>query len=144
MSSRGDGICPASIPIGKVVVTGKDRCLHVAPVGEAREGSVSLNLPQAELNAIKNTTRIQEGQYDMRRRLTGFDASRCCCCCCWDTRLKKAFFSRGGVRSAEPITGQVYGRLVVPNCISSNTVVRSCARVLVDELCIESVPYLEL
>ena len=61
MSSRGDGICPASIPIGKVVVTGKDRCLHVAPVGEAREGFVILNLPQAELNAIKNTTRIQEG-----------------------------------------------------------------------------------
>ena len=62
MSYRGDGICPASIPFGKVVVTGKDRCLHVAPVGEAREGFVSLNLPQAELNAIKSTRTIQEEQ----------------------------------------------------------------------------------
>eukprot|EP00904_Undaria_pinnatifida_P006424 jgi/Undpi1/2911/HiC_scaffold_14.g06288.m1 len=46
----------------KVVVTGKDRCLHVAPVGEAREGFVSLDLPQAELNAIKSTRTIQEEQ----------------------------------------------------------------------------------
>ena len=68
---RGNVICPASISFGKVVVTGKDRCLHVAPVGKAREGFVSLNLPHAELNAIKNTRKVQEGQYDMRRILIG-------------------------------------------------------------------------
>ena len=31
--------------------------------------------------------------------------------------IKNAVFSSGGVRSAEPITGQVYGRLVVPSFI---------------------------
>ena len=69
MSSRDDVICPASFPFGKVVVTGKDRCLHVAPVGEAKEGFVNLNLPQAELNAIKKTRRKRDDSKNKRRVL---------------------------------------------------------------------------
>ena len=48
--SRNGVICPFSIPSGVVLVTGKDRFLHVDPVGEAREDAT--NLPQAELNTI--------------------------------------------------------------------------------------------
>lgn len=36
-----------------VAVTGKDRCLRVAPVGVAKEGLTHLSLAQAELNATK-------------------------------------------------------------------------------------------
>ena len=60
VTSRDGVICPVSLPSGMVAVSGKDGCLRVHPVEEAREGLTRFNLPQVELNAIKTAMKCGE------------------------------------------------------------------------------------